>query len=126
MHHQQIHELALETLQDKPGSPCYISSFSKACCQVEEQLTDLQCQKYKALAKEWSEMKLPQKMQMQYSYSNESSQVESTNSPPTSMMNKHGPRAIKEFTSSAYNQFGMHVVVLAAFIDAEGDPSMML
>ncbi len=116
MHHQQIHELALETSQDKPGSPCYISSFSKARCQVEEQLTDLQHQKYKALAKEWSEMKLPQKMQMRYLYSNESSQVESTNSPPTSMMN----------TSLAYNQFGMHVVVLAAFIDAKGDPSMTL
>ncbi len=126
MHHQQIHELALETSQDKPGSPRYISSFSKAHCQVEEQLTDLQCQKYKALAKEWSEMKLPQKMQMRYSYSNESSRVESTNSPPTSMMNKHRLRAIKEFTSSAYNQFGMRVVVLAAFIDAEGDPSMTL
>jgi len=42
------------------------------------------------------------------------------------MMNKHRPRAIKEFTSLAYNQFGMHVVVLAAFINAEGDPSMML
>src|SRR5258707_13728490 len=100
MHCQQIHKLALETSQDKPGSPRYISSFSKARCQVEEQLTDLQCQKYKALAKEWSKMKLPQKMQMRYSYSNESSQVESTNSPPTSMMNKNERRLLKELTSS--------------------------
>jgi hypothetical protein len=42
------------------------------------------------------------------------------------MMSKHGPRAIKEFTSSAYKQFGMHVVVLAAFMDGEGDSSATL
>jgi hypothetical protein len=42
------------------------------------------------------------------------------------MMAKSGPKAIKEFSSLAYKQFGMRVVVLAAYIDAEGDPSMTL
>jgi hypothetical protein len=42
------------------------------------------------------------------------------------MMAKRGPKAIKEFTSSAYNQFGIRVVVLAAYIDDEGDPSISL
>jgi hypothetical protein len=42
------------------------------------------------------------------------------------MMAKQGPRAVKEFTSSAYSQFGMRVVVLAAFIDGQGDPSIAL
>jgi hypothetical protein len=42
------------------------------------------------------------------------------------MMNKSGPRAVKEFTNSSYKQFGMQVVVLAAFVDDEGDPSMTL
>lgn len=42
------------------------------------------------------------------------------------MMAKQGPRAVKEFASSAYNQFGMRVVVLAAFVDGEGDPSVAL
>jgi hypothetical protein len=42
------------------------------------------------------------------------------------MMNKKGPQAVKEFTMSAYNQFGMHVVVLVAFVDTEGDPSITL
>jgi hypothetical protein len=42
------------------------------------------------------------------------------------MMSKRGPRAIKEFTSSSYNQFGMRVVVLAAFMDSDGDPSITL
>lgn len=40
-----------------------------------------------------------------------------------SMMIKNGPKAIKEFTSGVYNQFGMRVVVLAAYVDAEGDPA---
>ena len=41
-------------------------------------------------------------------------------------MAKGGARAIKEFTSSTYKDFGMRVVVLAAFKDGEGDPSMTL
>ena len=41
-------------------------------------------------------------------------------------MKKRGPRVIREFTSSAYKQFGMRVLVLAAFLDDEGDPSMAL
>jgi hypothetical protein len=42
------------------------------------------------------------------------------------MMRRHGPKAIKDFTSLAYNEYGMRLVVLAAFIDEEGDPSMSL
>lgn len=42
------------------------------------------------------------------------------------MMAKSGPKAVKEFTSSVRRQFGMHAVVLAAFIDADGDPSYTL
>jgi hypothetical protein len=42
------------------------------------------------------------------------------------MMAKHGPKAIKEFTLSAYSQFGMCVLILAVFIDNEGDHSMAL
>jgi hypothetical protein len=32
------------------------------------------------------------------------------------MMKKRGPAAVKEFTSAAWNQFGMRVVVLAVFM----------
>lgn len=42
------------------------------------------------------------------------------------MMAKKGPRAVREFTSAAYKQFGMRVVVLAAFVDREGDASVTL
>jgi hypothetical protein len=42
------------------------------------------------------------------------------------MMDKCGPRAVKEFTSSAYRQFGMRVIVLASFMDQEQGPSVAL
>jgi len=42
------------------------------------------------------------------------------------MMNKNGPRAMQEFTSSTHNQFGMCIVVLAVFIDGDGDPAVTL
>jgi len=41
------------------------------------------------------------------------------------MMRKNGTRVIKDFTSAVWRQFGMRVVVLAAFVDDE-DPSMSL
>jgi hypothetical protein len=42
------------------------------------------------------------------------------------MMSKKGPKAVKEFASAAYKQFGMRVIVLAAYVDSEGDPSITL
>ena len=33
---------------------------------------------------------------------------------------------MQEFTSSTHNQFGMHIVVLAVFIDGDGDPVVTL
>lgn len=42
------------------------------------------------------------------------------------MMAKNGPKAVREFTSLAYKEFGMRVVVLAAFLDSQRDPSITL
>jgi len=39
------------------------------------------------------------------------------------MLIKRGPRAIKEFSSALFNQFGMRVVVLAAYINEDGHPA---
>jgi hypothetical protein len=41
-------------------------------------------------------------------------------------MNKNRARAVKKFTKSSYQQFRMRVVVLAAFMDIEEDPSIAL
>jgi hypothetical protein len=37
-------------------------------------------------------------------------------------MRKHGAKAVKEFALASFNQFGMHVIVLAAYMDTEEDP----
>jgi hypothetical protein len=39
---------------------------------------------------------------------------------------KHGPDAISEFSSAVYSQFGMRIVVLAAFLDTRGEPSISM
>jgi hypothetical protein len=125
MHRKKINKLAAKISKNVPGSSDYLSSYNKARSQVEKKLTDDQRQKYKAMAKEWSEKKLPPRAQQRYVYSNDFNRLELTDF-STRMMIKHGPKAIKDFTSSSYNQLGMRVVVLAAYIDGEGDPSMTL
>jgi len=40
------------------------------------------------------------------------------------MMHKKGPKAVKEFASYMHKQFGMRVVILGAFMDEDGEPSM--
>jgi len=42
------------------------------------------------------------------------------------MMAKWGPRAIKEFTLSAYSQFEMRVVILTSYMDEDQGPSVAL
>ena len=41
-------------------------------------------------------------------------------------MLKRGPKAIKDFTTAMYNQFGTHIVILEAFLDGEKQPAMSL
>ena len=120
----EIHQLALKLSGDVPGSRKYIASYSVARYRIEKKLSNRQRTKYKAMANEWSDKKLPQDMQHRYVYGNDAS-TQLTNF-YTSMMKKRGPRAIREFTSSSYKQFGMRVVVLAAYVDDEGDPAMAL
>jgi hypothetical protein len=41
-------------------------------------------------------------------------------------MSKHGAKAVKEFVEASFNQFGMHVVILAAYIDTEKDAEVVV
>jgi hypothetical protein len=42
------------------------------------------------------------------------------------MMAKHGTKAVKDFTSNVYKEYGMRIVVLAAYVDTEGEHAMSL
>ena len=66
MNRKEISKLAIKLSQSKPGSPAYLQAYKKARNQVECKLTDNQRQRYKAMAKEWSEKKLPPRMQQRY------------------------------------------------------------
>jgi hypothetical protein len=59
MHRASIHKLALKLSQNRTDH--YLSHYNGACRQVEKKLTDSQCQRYKVMAKEWSEKNCPQK-----------------------------------------------------------------
>ena len=120
----EIHQLALKLSGDVSGSQKYLASYSVARYRIEKKLSDRQHTKYKVMANKWLDKKLPQDMQHQYIYGNDAS-TQLTNF-YTSMMKKHGPRAIREFTLSSYKQFGMHVVILAAYVDDKEDLTMAL
>ena len=70
MKSDEISILAAELSNDVPGSTSYFASYNKARSQVEKSLTDKQRQVYRERANEWSNKKLPPKMQRRYVYRN--------------------------------------------------------
>lgn len=75
MCHQEIHVLAVKLSKNVPGSLPYLRFYNRARSQVEKGLTDDVRQKYKAMAKEWSEAQLPPNMQQRYVHGNYSSRL---------------------------------------------------
>jgi hypothetical protein len=69
MHHRKINKVAVKLSKDMPGSSGYLCNYQKARRQVEAKLTDNQRKKYRSMAKEWSEKRLPPKMQQRYAHS---------------------------------------------------------
>jgi len=70
MHHKEICKLAAKLLASQPGSSPFLRAYKRACSQVEEKFTDREHQKYRIMAKKWSEKKLPPKMQQWYVHGN--------------------------------------------------------
>jgi hypothetical protein len=70
-----ISELAVEMSQAKPGSGLYLAAYHKARKTLEEKLTKEERHMYKAMAKKWTENKLPRKMQQQYVHRSSSSKL---------------------------------------------------
>jgi hypothetical protein len=76
MHRVKINKLAMKLSQNSPGSPIYLRYYTKARAEVEKNLTENQRQKYKAMAKTWSENKLPPEIQRRCVHCNDSSRLE--------------------------------------------------
>jgi 2-polyprenyl-6-methoxyphenol hydroxylase-like FAD-dependent oxidoreductase len=66
----KIDKLAVAISNDKPGSPAYLAAYHKARKQLEKELPETERQKYRAMAKKWSENKLPREMQQRYVHKN--------------------------------------------------------
>jgi len=66
MHCKEICNLAVELSGSPPGSQPFLHGYKRAHSQVEEKLTKRERQKYRIMAKKWSEKKLPPRMQQQY------------------------------------------------------------
>jgi hypothetical protein len=66
MNREQISKLSIKLSQGKPGSSAYLQAYKKARNEVEQNLTDNERQRYKVMAKKWTERKLPPMMQQRY------------------------------------------------------------
>lgn len=126
MHRQEIIDKAVGLSESRAGSASFLKRYKEARALVEKEFPEGQRQKYKAMAKEWSEKPLPSQLQQEYVHGNNSSRLYLTDSPSLSMMTKSGTKAIKEFSSAAYNQFGMRVVVLAAYVNEKNESLVSL
>ena len=126
MHRQEIIDKAVGLSESRAGSASFLKRYKEARALVEKEFPEGQRQKYKAMAKEWSEKPLPSQLQQEYVHRNNSSRLYLTDSPSLSMMTKSGTKAIKEFSSAAYNQFGMRVVVLTAYVNEKNESLVSL
>ena len=75
---KQIYALALEISENSPKPLHFLSSYNMAFKRVEAGLTDEQRQKLKVMATEWSQTKLPSKVQRKYVHGINSSRLELT------------------------------------------------
>lgn len=73
MNRDKISKLAVERSGSPAGSPLYIRAYKGACSEFEKGLSESQRRMYRVKAKEWSEKKLPARMQQRYVHGNGSS-----------------------------------------------------
>jgi len=76
MKSEKIAKLAAELSKSPPGSASFLCAYKPVCTQVNKKLSKRTWQKYKAMAKEWTEKRLPPRMQQQYVYGNDSYRLE--------------------------------------------------
>jgi hypothetical protein len=76
MHSKIIDNLAVKISKSKAGSHAYLRNYNKARRQIERKLSRGQRQKYKAMAAEWSNSKLPRRVQQRYAHGNDFRRLE--------------------------------------------------
>ncbi|KAF8261280.1 hypothetical protein EI94DRAFT_1705653 [Lactarius quietus] len=106
-HQEEIDKLAAEMSGAKAGLPAYLGCYKRAIKTVNDQLYEETRVKYQAEAKKWVEHKPPPQQQQW-------------------LMEKYGQSTLQDFSVTMYHQFGVQVIVLAGYCDADGEPTVML
>jgi hypothetical protein len=70
MKRKKIDKLATKLSKNTPGSVDYLRNYNKARSKIERKLTATERQRYKAMAKEWSERRPPPQIQQRYAHGN--------------------------------------------------------
>ena len=73
MHLREINVKAIQMSQHKSGSRQYLSTYKRAFAKVEGKFSERQRQRYRAMAKYWTEKRLPPMVQQRYVHRNDSS-----------------------------------------------------
>jgi len=76
MKSEKIAKLAAKLSKSPPGSASFLHAYKPVHTQVDKKLSKRTQQKYKAMVKEWTEKRLPPRMQQQYVYGNNSCRLE--------------------------------------------------
>jgi len=76
MKFEKIAKLAAELSKSPPGSASFLHAYKPARTQVDKKLSKRMWRKYEAMAKEWTEKRLPPRMQQRYVYGNDSCRLE--------------------------------------------------
>ena len=75
MHRVKLHKMAVKLSHNTSNPPHYLSRYNRARSKAVRKMTDNQRQTYEAMAKEWTENKLPPEVQQRYAHGNDSSRL---------------------------------------------------
>ena len=76
MKRKKIAKLAAEISKSLPGSTAFLRDYKAVWGQVNQELSNTKQKKYEAMAKEWTDNKLPLRMQQRYVFGNDSLRLE--------------------------------------------------
>jgi len=72
MKSKEIAKLVAELSESPPGSAEFLCAYKPACTQIKNNLSRAEKEKYEAMAKEWTNNRLPPRMQERYVYDDNS------------------------------------------------------
>ena len=121
----QIDALASKLSSSTSGSIPYLTHYKSAVKMIKEDLSEASRSKYHAMAKKWTREGPPPSEQIRCVHISRPNRWQALKLfYRESLLEKHNKRTFCEIIEAIYKQFGMRVVIFAAFRDREGDAAM--